>query len=189
MRHTARHWDLSFFLESSYKIHQNSKLAKYIFRINDFVAIHPTVRYESLDIQEQEYELLAYTFYNTILYINYMVLYLKLDQNVWAQRDFTDSALYDLTGTVYDDNTLTTARDISAFTGTLRLIDQNGELIFSTQQNLTLNSDGTFLVKFGQGLSPVVQGTYKIRLRLEVSGTRLTCVGVNGSDEIYFEYD
>ena len=118
-----------------------------------------------------------------------MVLYLKLDQNVWAQRDFTDSALYDLSGTVYDDNTLTTVRNISAFTGTLRLIDQNGELIFSTQQNLTLNSDGTFLVKFGQDLSPVVQGTYKIRLRLEVSGTRLTCVGVNGSDEIYFEYD
>ena len=118
-----------------------------------------------------------------------MVLYLKMDQNVWCQRDFTDSATYDLSGTVYDDNTLTTTRDISGFTGTFRLIDQSGELIFSTQQNLTLNADGTFLVKFAQGLSPVVHGTYQIRLRLEVSGTRLTAVGVNGSDQIYFEYD
>ena len=24
-----------------------------------------------------------------------MVLYLKMDQNVWGQRDFTDSATYD----------------------------------------------------------------------------------------------
>lgn len=118
-----------------------------------------------------------------------MVLYLKMDQNVWSQRDFTDSATYDLSGTVYDDNRLTTTRDISSFTPTFRIIDQHGELIFSTQQNITVNSNGTFLVQFSEGLSPVVQGTYQVRLRLEVSGTRLTCVGVNGSDQIYFEYD
>jgi len=118
-----------------------------------------------------------------------MVLYLKMDQNVWAQRDFTDSATYDLSGTVYDDNRLTTPRDISGFTGTFRIVDNRGELIFSNQQNVTLNSDGTFFVRFGEGLAPVVTGTYVVRLRLEVAGTRLTCVGVNGSDQIYFEHD
>ncbi len=118
-----------------------------------------------------------------------MVLYLKMDQNRWAQRDFTDNAAYDLSGTVYDDNTLTTTRDISGFTPTFRIIDNRGELIFSNQQNVTLNSDGTFFVRFGEGLSPVVTGTHVVRLRLEVAGTRLTCVGVNGSDQIYFEHD
>jgi len=42
-----------------------------------------------------------------------MVLYLKMDQKTWATGDFTDSATYDLSGTVYDENTLTTARNIS----------------------------------------------------------------------------
>jgi hypothetical protein len=118
-----------------------------------------------------------------------MVLYLKMDQKTWAQGDFTDSATYDLTGTVYDENTFTTARDISGFTGTLRLINQDGDTVFSTTENLTLGADGTILIKFAQGKTPSAQGTHKIRLRLEVSGTRLTCVGVNGSDEVYFEYD
>jgi len=52
-----------------------------------------------------------------------------------------------------------------------------------------LGTDGTILIKFAVGKTPVLQGIFKVRLRLEVSGTRLTCVGVNGSDEVYFEYD
>ena len=56
-----------------------------------------------------------------------MVLYLKMDQKTWATGDFTNSATYDLSGTVYDENTLTTARNISSFTGTLRLINQDGD--------------------------------------------------------------
>lgn len=118
-----------------------------------------------------------------------MVLYLKMDQKTWGQLDYTDSATYDLSGTVYDDNTLSTARDISGFTGTFRLIDQEGGTVFSSKQNLTLNADGTFLMKFAEGATPHTQGLYKVRLRLEVSGSRLTAVGVNGSDEIYLEYD
>ena len=118
-----------------------------------------------------------------------MVLYLKMDQKTWASGDFTNSTTYDLSGTVYDNNTLATARDISGFTGTLRLIDQDGDSVFSTTENLTLGSDGTILIKFAEGKTPTSQGIFKVRLRLEVSGTRLTCVGVNGSDEVYFEYD
>ena len=118
-----------------------------------------------------------------------MVLYISMDQKTWVQGDFTDSTVYDLSGKVYDNNTLATARDISGFTGTLRLIDQDGELVFTTTENLTLSGDGTVLIKFASGKSPRLQGTFKVRLRLEVSGSRLTCVGVNGSDEIYFEYD
>jgi hypothetical protein len=118
-----------------------------------------------------------------------MVLYLKLDQKTWGQSDFTDSATYDLSGTVYDENTFTNARDISGFTGTFRLINQEGETIFSSTQNLTLNNDGTFLMKFAEGATPMAHGNHKVRLRLEVSGSRITAVGVNGSDELFLEYD
>ncbi len=116
-----------------------------------------------------------------------MVLYLKLDQKSWCKGDFTDSATYDLSGTVYDDNRFATARDISGFTGTFRLINWDGDDIYSTTTGLTLNNDGTFLVKFTEGTSPIIRGMYKVRLRLEVSGTRITAVGVNGSDELFFE--
>jgi len=112
-----------------------------------------------------------------------------MDQKTWGQGDFTDSATYDLSGTVYDDNRFAVARNISGFTGTLRLIDQDGDSVFSTTENLTLGSDGTILIKFADGKTPTSQGIFKVRLRLEVSGTRLTCIGVNGSDEVYFEHD
>jgi len=118
-----------------------------------------------------------------------MVLYLKMDQKTWGQLDYTDSATYDLSGTVYDENTFATTRDISSFTGTFRLINQSGDVAFSTNQNLTLNSDGTFLVKFAEGATPHLSGSYKVRLRLEVSGTRITAIGVNGSDNLFLEYD
>ena len=92
-------------------------------------------------------------------------------------------------GTVYDENTFTTARDISGFTGKFRLIDQEGKLLFSSDTGLTLNADGTFTMTFGNGATPFIHGNTKVRLLLEVSGSRLTAIGVNGSDEIFFEYD
>lgn len=118
-----------------------------------------------------------------------MPLYLKMDQKTWVEGDFTDSNTYDLSGTVYDENTFTTTRNISGFTGTFRLLNNYGDVIFSTTTGLTLNSDGTFLVKFAEGKTPYFQGNTKVRLRLEVSGTRVTAIGVNGSDELYIERD
>ena len=118
-----------------------------------------------------------------------MVLYLKMDQKTWGQLDFTNSATFDLSGTVYDENTFATTRDISSYTGTFRLINQDGGTIFSTTTDLTLNSDGTFLMQFAEGAAPRYHGNVKVRLRLESSGNRLTCIGVNGSDEIFLEYD
>ena len=118
-----------------------------------------------------------------------MVLYLRMDQKTWSQLDFTNSSTYDLSGTVYDENTLTTTRDISGFTGTFRFIDQAGKTVFSTTTNLTLNADGTFLMQFAEGATPHYHGNVKVRLRLVSSGNRLTCIGVNGSDEIFLEWD
>lgn len=116
-----------------------------------------------------------------------------MDQNTWTQGDYTNSTTYDISGTVYDENTLTTARDISGFTGTFRLIHPStGALIFSSvkgSSNLTLNSNGTFQMTFAEGKTPIASGITKVRLLLESSGNRITCVGVNGSDELYLEFD
>lgn len=119
-----------------------------------------------------------------------MALYLKLDQATWVQEDYTDSSTYDLSGTIYRDNTFTTAEtSLNTFTGTFRLIDQEGKQLFSTDSGLTLNADGTFTMTFAQGKTPTVSGNTKLRILLEKSGSRLTAVGVNGSDELFLEWD
>lgn len=119
-----------------------------------------------------------------------MVLYLKMDQKNWAQGDYTDSNTYDLSGVVYDENTLTTARDISSFTVSLRILDQRENLVYSTSTGLTnTGSSGVFLIKFTNSNTPYLYGSHKIRLRLEDSTNRITAIGVNGSDEIFFDHD
>jgi len=118
-----------------------------------------------------------------------MVLYNKLDQKTWASQDFTDSATYDLSGTIYDENTFTNTRDISGFTGTFVLLDGQERIVYTTTTGLTLGNDGTWLLKLTTNNRIYTTGGHKVRLRLEVSGTRVTCVGVNGSDELYIEND
>lgn len=119
-----------------------------------------------------------------------MALYLDLDYNTWVRKDYTDSTAYDISGTVYRDNTFTTAEtSLDTFTGTFRLIDQEGKPLFSTTSGITLNSDGTFLMAFADGKTPLITGNSKVRLLLEKSGSRLTAIGVNGSDELFLEWD
>ena len=119
-----------------------------------------------------------------------MPLYLKMDQNRWVGQDYTDSNSYDLTGTVYSEPEFTNTVNISGYTTvTLRLIDNQGNLLFSTVDNITANSDGTILFKFGEGKTPFLSGQTIVRVRFEDSTNRLTAVGVNGSDIVYFEHD
>lgn len=119
-----------------------------------------------------------------------MVLYLKLDQHVWVQGDYTDSSTYDISGTVYRDYTLSTAEtSLDTFTGSFRLINEQGSIIYEDSTVLTLNSNGTFTVLFTISNSPATYGSYKVRLKLEKSGSRLTAVGVNGSDRVFIEYN
>ena len=119
-----------------------------------------------------------------------MSLYLNLDQKTWVQEDYTDSSVYDLSGTVYRDNTFTTAEtSLNTFTGTFRLLGQEGKPLFSTQTGLTLNADGTFTMTFAQGKTPTMSGNTKVRILLEKTGSKLTAIGVNGSDELYLEWN
>lgn len=119
-----------------------------------------------------------------------MPLYIKMDQNRWVQQDYTDANNHDLSGTVYREPEFTNTVDISVYTTvTLRLIDSQGNTLFSTVDNITANSDGTILFKFGSGQSPFLSGMTLVRVRFEDSTNRLTAVGVNGSDIVYFDHD
>jgi hypothetical protein len=120
-----------------------------------------------------------------------MVLYIKMDQHVWAEDDFTNGATYDLSGSVYRDSTFTTLEsDLETFTGSFRLIDDQGSVHYENNtSDLTLNTDGTFTVTFGESRAPTTYGAFRVRLKLEKSGSRLTAIGVNGSDKIFIEHN
>lgn len=119
-----------------------------------------------------------------------MVLYLKLDQHTWVQGDYTNSSTYDISGTVYRDYTLSTAEtSLDTFTGTFRLIDESGSTIYEDSTVLTLNSTGTFTVLFTISNAPATYGSFRVRIKLEKSGSKLTAVGVNGSDILYIEHN
>ena len=113
-----------------------------------------------------------------------------MTQKQWVQDDYTNSTSYDLEGLFFTDPEMTTAYDASSgHTAEFRLIDPvNGHVLWSTTQNITLDSTG-FQVTFAAGASPVVSGSTRVRIILTSSGQRLTAVGVNGSDELYIEFD
>ena len=120
-----------------------------------------------------------------------MVLYIDLDQKSWATRDYTDSTTYDLSGTIYRNAIMTTAETaLDTFTGSgteFRLVDPNtDQIIFSSSVtgDFTLNSDGTFQITFAQVRVPFLSGAVKLLWILEKSGSRITAIGVNGSNMI-----
>lgn len=118
-----------------------------------------------------------------------MVLYLKMDQKQWGYGDYTDSASFDISGTVYSDDKLSSVVNITSYTPTIRFVDYDGNLAYSTTTGITVSAgSGVFTIKFSQSNTPALKGLYKIRLILEDSTNRLTCVGTNGSDDIFFEY-
>jgi hypothetical protein len=118
-----------------------------------------------------------------------MVLYLKLNENKWAYGDYTDSATYDISGTVYLDAKFASTATITSFTPTIRFVDQYNNTVYSTTTGISVSAgSGVFTIKFSANNTPTLQGSYKIRLILTDSTNRLTCVGVNGSDDMFFEY-
>jgi hypothetical protein len=42
---------------------------------------------------------------------------------------------------------------------------------------------------FAQGKTPTMSGNTKVRILLEKTGSKLTAIGVNGSDELYLEWN
>ncbi|MFM7795255.1 MAG: hypothetical protein ACKO7N_00640 [Candidatus Nitrosotenuis sp.] len=117
-----------------------------------------------------------------------MVLYLKLNEKKWASGDYTNSATYDISGTIYTDDKLSSTASISSFTPKLYFMDSDNYSVYSTDSGIDVSSgSGVFTIKFSVNNAPTLEGSYRMRITLEDSNNRLTCVGVNGSDSIFFE--
>lgn len=117
-----------------------------------------------------------------------MVLYLKLTERKWAKGDYTNSGTYDISGTIYTDDKLSSTASITGFTPKLQFIDSDNYTMYSTDSGIDVSGgSGTFTIKFSIDNAPTLQGSYRMRIILEDSNNRLTCVGVNGSDYIFFE--
>ena len=120
-----------------------------------------------------------------------MALYVKITSpKVWAFGDYTDNATHDINMTIYSDPQMTTVVDLTTFTTiTMRLIDpnHNGRLAYESTIGVTGSSLGVITWQPTAGSAPQIQGLVKVRPSFKDSTQKLTAVGVNASDEIYFK--
>lgn len=113
-----------------------------------------------------------------------MALYNKLTRNDWAAGDF-DSGSHNITGTIYDDDDLQTAFDLSGYTLEIILWDDVRDSLFKADLTGTIvsASDGTWKLIVADGdLSIDFSGSVKVKLTK--SGTELTAVGVASSSRL-----
>lgn len=119
-----------------------------------------------------------------------MPLYVKvISPKVWVYGDYTDSATYDLELKICSDPQMTTPVDLTTFTTiTLRMIDPiTGEALLHSVYGLTGDATGNLSWKPNSSNAPYFSGGATVRVWLEKTGTKMTAVGVNGSDEILFK--
>lgn len=118
-----------------------------------------------------------------------MVLYVKMAHNKWTYGDYTNDTTYDLHANVYSDAKFTTSVNLSQqFTSSkMYLIDDDDNMVYSSSTVTSFDSNGVIRIQFTSSTFPYLIGKYRIRIVLEKSGTRVTCIGVNGSDVIFFE--
>ena len=110
-----------------------------------------------------------------------MVLYLRLNQEIWKRGDYTNDNALALTGTVYQNATMLTPYDLTGCTITVKGFNQRGEEEI-TQKTCEIVSAvaGTFRYKPANGdLSLEFIGD--LELIVEKSGTKMTAMGRNGS--------
>ena len=98
-------------------------------------------------------------------------VYLKLDQLVLYNSDFSDDSSLKLTGTVYSDAYLSTAFDLTGYTLTLRFYrdDSRSDRLNDTC-TITTAEDGTFYLNVAQNSMPT-PNIYLAKMELSKSGT------------------
>ena len=112
-----------------------------------------------------------------------MVLYLKLDQEIWNQGDFTADNTLALTGTIYSDNTFATAFDLTGYTLEIELYDQNRSAIFTDDADIVTAADGTFRYKPSIG-ELNIDFIGEVKIKLSKTDTEVTAEGRNGSGKL-----
>jgi len=115
-------------------------------------------------------------------------LYLNVDQEVWPRQQYSDQAGTALTGTIYDDELMTSAFDFTNYASdmTIRLYDHLGR-VFSEDTRVTAvaAASGTwkFLVNIGEFDFDFI-GEVEIELVHSSNAERLVAVGRNSSAKL-----
>lgn len=114
-----------------------------------------------------------------------MVLYLKLDQNLYGLDDFTDENALALTGTIYSDRDLNTVFNLTGYTLSFRFISQ-GIVLYDDENDISIvtAASGTWRYKPQAGRFSD-WGDGEVVIRCEKSGTRVSAVGINGSANLH----
>ena len=117
-----------------------------------------------------------------------MPLYLDLDIHEWVLEDYTNVDALAITGTVYSDKKLTTAFDLTGYTLSFRMVDDD-ELIYDdeTDAEIVTAASGTWKYLPDSGRLTSI-GNGQVSLRIEKSGTQITAIGVNGSADLLISY-
>ena len=95
-------------------------------------------------------------------------LYLKPDQVVWNRYDF--STENKLTGTIYTDKALSSAKNLTGYTLTIRLSHPNSSGdVFNKTGSIVTASSGTWSYTVTSGEMPA-NGIYVLKVDLNKSG-------------------
>lgn len=116
-----------------------------------------------------------------------MVLYNKLDKQVWGLEDFTNDNSLGITGTIYTDETLTTVFDFTGYSLTFRLKSQNG-ISEDDADNMepVLATGGTWRYNPPSGRM-LSEAFGEVIIRLEKSGNQISAIGINGSSDLHIQ--
>lgn len=112
-----------------------------------------------------------------------MVSFVKLNQKIWAEDDYSSSNNDALTGTIYSNDTLTTAKDLTGCTIKIRFTTSNNELVYDDDADVVTAASGTWRYKPGQ-YDVNFFGFYRIQIEITDSNGVTTAVGINGSSDL-----
>lgn len=94
--------------------------------------------------------------------------YLKLDQKVWREFDFSTEAK--LTGTIYTDKSLSTPRDLTGLTLHVRIFKRWRRLDrFNKEATIVSATGGTWEYAVARGEMPR-RGIYRLELEMSATG-------------------
>lgn len=103
-------------------------------------------------------------------------IYLKLDQTQWFTADFSDTNK--LTGTIYSDNLLSTAFNLTGYTIKVRMFKRGGASDhFDKTASIVNAANGTWSYAVAESEIPS-EGLYLVKIELSKSGERMSTLNI-----------
>jgi len=114
-----------------------------------------------------------------------MALINELDTEKWIKGNYTASTGNGISGTIYTEEKMVNAKDITGYTLKIRLYDQNNQEVFSDDADILIAASGTweYLPALGK-LNFTFIGELEVELLKSDSTEELTAYGINGSSKL-----